>query len=183
MKRYTPFAAIIGGRRFVVRGAQGDETGNFTLVFGEERVHVDDPADLLKVVTPGERVMVDFGAFGVTVWRDAQVWYAAHAEGVKGPACPDLEAACWALLEVLGDTRAPHACFFCRWSDVEPSTGWGNLGCAVDRRADYDRVATSSDARTRKWGPQPLLLEWVDEWYGCGRFEVRPRRYGYRGRP
>jgi len=183
MARFTPYSAIIGGRRFTVRGALEDESGSFTLLFGEQRVHVDEPADLLSVVGPGEKVIADFGAFAITLWRDGRVRYVAHADGVKGPECHDLELACWALLDMLGDEKAPRRCFFCRWSDVEPSTGWGNLGCAVERAQEYHQVATAPEPRRRKWGPQALFGDWVDEWYGCEKFEVRPRGYGYRGRP
>ncbi|MBL8952329.1 MAG: hypothetical protein JNK82_16235 [Myxococcaceae bacterium] len=185
MPRYTPFTAIIGGHRFTVRGATRDEPGNFTLCFGEQRVEVDDPEDLLAVVATGEEVIADFGRFALTLSRPAggRVQYTAHAAGVKGPAADDVELACWGLLELLGDERAPRACFFCRWSEVEPSTGWGNLGCTVGSRAEYDRVATSPDARRRKWSSTALIQEWVDEWHGCAHFEVRPKGYGYRGRP
>ena len=63
----------------------------------------------------------------------------------------------------------------------QSATGWGNLGCAVDHAAEYHEVATSPDGRRRKWGPCGMLT-WVDEWYGCLRFEVRPVGYGYRVR-
>ena len=177
----TPFHAIVGGARFPVRAAVDGEPGNFTLVMGEQRFPIDHPAELLRAAQPGEKVVADFGRFSLTVWRDERVWYRAAADGAVGPDDTDDERACWRLLDVLGEERAPHACFFCRWSEVEPSTGWGNLGCAVKHAAEYDAVATSSDARRRKWGAQ-ALLEWVDEWFSCERFAVRPKGYGYRGR-
>ena len=181
--RGVPFHAIIGGARFLVRKALDEEPGTWTLVLGEQLVDVDEPKDLLKVAAPGDRVSADFGAFSITMWRDAdRTWYSAAAEGVAGAANTDLEEACWALLRELGDDRAPKACFFCKWSDVEPSTTWGNMGCAVANAAQYEEVATSSDGRRRKWGPQPLMSVWVDEWFACERFTVRPKGFGYRGR-
>jgi hypothetical protein len=174
------FHAIIGGARFVVRAAKDDEPGAFTLVLGEQLVAVHSPEDLLSVA---DRASCDFGAFSLTLWKqDGRTRYRASSGGVAGPDAGDEERACWGLLDVLGDAKAPRACFFCRWSDVEPSTGWGNLGCAVKHAREYDEIATSADARRRKWGAQGLL-DWVDEWFACDRFEVRPRGYGYRGRP
>lgn len=185
----TPYAVEIRGERFVVRPSESDEDGCFTLVHGDRRLPVDLLVDLLAAVDAGERVMADFGAWAIVLWRasDARPRYQARArssEGVwiDGPVDDDEERACWALLARLGDDRAPRACFFCRWSDVEPSTGWGHLGCAVAYGKTYHEVATSPDPRRRKWGPQGLLA-WVDEWHLCGRFEVRPVGYGYRGRP
>ena len=181
----TPFAAIIGGARFVVRASAGDEPGNFTLEHGDARIPVDHPSDLLAAAPAGERVTADYGAFTLTVWQgeDGRPRYRAAAQG-KEPAedDDDEERACWRLLALLGDASAPRACFFCRWSEVEPSAGWGNLGCAVESATAYDAIARSTDSRRRKWGPQGLL-EWVDEWAVCERFEVRPLGYGYRGRP
>jgi hypothetical protein len=184
----TSYWVEIGGERALVRPSEGDEDGCFTLVLGARRIPVDVLADLLAAVIPGERVVADFGSFAIALRAgdDGKPRYQAlsrrNAEPVAGPVETDEELACWGLLAVLGDDRAPRACFFCRWSDVEPSTGWGHLGCAVDGAETYHAIATSPDPRRRKWGPQ-AMLRWVDEWHACERFEVRPLGYGYRGRP
>jgi hypothetical protein len=150
----TPYWAAIRGRRYVVRAAEDDEEGT-----------------------------ADFGRFSLAMWtaEDGHPRYRAQAQSVQGPVDEDEERACWGLLARLGDENAPRACFFCRWSDVEPSTGWGHLGCGVALAEDFHRRATSPDPRTRKW--ISCGLDWVDEWHSCERFEVRPQGYGYRGRP
>ncbi len=167
-----------------MRVSEGDESGRFTLVHGDELVPIDHPSDALALVEVGEVVAADFGRFELLMQKgeDGKTRYRASAEGVIGPEHEDEELACWGLLALLGDDHAPRACFFCRWSEVEPSSGWGNLGCAVAHREAYHRVATSSEARKRKWGASGLL-RWVDEWFSCDAFEVRPVGYGYRGRP
>lgn len=185
----TPFAAIVRGERCLVRQAEGDEEGNFTLVLGDARIAVDHPSDLVRAVPEGEAVVASFGPFELVMRRaeDGRCRYVARTPAkdgtlVTGPEDTDEEIALWRLLERLGDDQAPRACFFCRWSEVEPSTGWGNMGCAVRHADAYDAVATSTEPRRRKWGPQSML-SWVDEWQTCDRFEVRPVGYGYRGRP
>lgn len=185
----TPYWAELRGERYPVQPSEGDERGVWTLVCGTERLAVDVPEDLLAAVPAGESVTADFGSFTLTLCRaeDGRTRYRAAARGadgheVTGPTETDDESACWGLLALLGDEQAPRACFFCRWSDVEPSTGWGHLGCAVAHAETYHRLATAAEPRRRKWGPQELL-DWVDEWHTCERFDVRPPGYGYRGRP
>lgn len=185
----TPYWAELLGERCLVRPAEDHEDGTWTLVRGAELHPVDLPEDLLAGVQPGESVTADFGSFTLTMWlaEDGRPRFRAatrSSEGaeVMGPVETNDEQACWGLLATLGDEHSPRACFFCRWSDVEPSTGWGHLGCAVASADAYDQVATSPDARRRKWGSQGMLT-WVDEWHHCERFEVRPHGYGYRGRP
>ena len=184
MSYLLPYKALLRGRSYPVRPATAAEEGLFTLELDTTCVSIDEPSDLVAVVEQGAEATADFGAFLLVMWRapDGRLRYRARTQDVSGSASPDDETACWSLLDALGDARAPRACFFCRWSDVEPSTGWGHLGCAVDHSEDYHAVATSSDARRRKWGPQSLLT-WVMEWHSCPRFEVRPLGYGYRGRP
>jgi hypothetical protein len=181
---YIPYRAIVRGTPHLVRPAVDEETGNYTLELGDARIHVDHPADLLAAVTDGEEVTADFETFSLTVRRaeDGRPRYRASAQGVTGPEDKDEEIACWRLLDLLGDENAPVACFFCLWSEVEPSTGWGNLGCAIKYADTYHDIATSTDTRRRKYGPSGML-DWVTEWHRCERFEVRPYGYGYRGRP
>lgn len=185
----TPYFAELLGGRYLVRPAEGDEAGTWTLVCGTEHFPVDTPADLLAAAPPGTAVTADFGSFRLTLWsaEDGRPRYRAGVRArdgaeITGAVETDDERACWSLLAILGDERAPRACFFCRWSDVEPSTGWGHLGCAIEHAEAYHRVATEAEPRKRKWGTQGLLA-WVDEWHACERFEVRPHDYGYRGRP
>lgn len=184
MTYLLPYRALLRGRAHPVRPATRDEEGLFILERDDERVSFDEPADLLSLVAHGEEVTADFDTFALVISRgsNGRPLYLARAQGVEGAQSPDDELACWTLLDALGDARAPRACFFCRWSDVEPSSGWGNLGCAVAHADAYDAVATSSDARRRKWG-HTAMLSWVMEWHSCERFEVRPYGYGYRGRP
>ncbi len=133
---------------------------------------------------PGVQVTIDYARFAVTVWRDAagKTHYRGSRGDVSGPERGDAEAALRTLLDVLGDADAPRACFFCRWSDVENGTGWGHLGCFVDRKAAYDHFVTATGGPGLKW-VTGLGCGWVDEWHSCDEFEVRPIGYGYRGRP
>jgi hypothetical protein len=183
--KYLPHRASVGNESGDVRAARGDESGNWTWEFGERLVHIDQPSDFTSAVEQGVEVKIDYGRFGLIVWRsvDGQLHFRGTAGGTTGPERNDDELAMWALLDEVGDAATPRACFFCRWSDIEPSTGWGNLGCFVDRKAAYDEIATCNDPRRRKWVSSTLKPVWVDEWYYCEQFELRPVNYGYRGRP
>jgi hypothetical protein len=72
-------------------------------------------------------------------------------------------------------------CFFCRWSDVEASTGWGHLARFVEQGAEYDSYFAAG--KTPKWVASALRCLWVDEWHSYERWVLRPKDYGYRGRP
>ncbi len=184
MEYVLPYMVRIRDQQFLVRPSREQEDGNWTLEFGEQRVPIDLPDDLLGVAAGQESVFCEFGPFTLELRRgpDGRPLYRAHAQGACGQEDRDEERACWSLLDVLGDEKAPRACFFCRWSDVEPSTGWGHLGCALAHAKTYHEVATSNDPMRRKYSASSLL-DWVAEWHCCAHFEVRPFGYGYRGRP
>ncbi|MFO0602161.1 MAG: hypothetical protein U0324_03250 [Polyangiales bacterium] len=174
-----PYAACCGKQRGVVRRAEGDEEGTWTWVVGDARLAIDAPDDFLRHVGAGDVVTMALGPFEVDVWRgaDGKARYRGRVDGRDGPERTDVEWALWALV---GDGEAPRACFFCRWADVEPSTGWGNLGCHA-LAAGYDEVARSPDPLRRKYGRNGMAV-WVVEWHGCDGFALLPRGYGYRGR-
>jgi hypothetical protein len=183
--RLLPHRASACDRSAQVRPARDDEPGLWTWEFDGRSIPVDVPSDFTAAVDRGVEVTIDYARFSLIVWRgaDGALRYRAVLGAVAGPERRDEELALWALLEQLGDTASPRACFFCRWSDVEPGSGWGNLGCFVAQKVEYDAIATSEDNRRRKWVTSTLPPVWVDEWYACDQFEVRPIGYGYRGRP
>jgi hypothetical protein len=94
------------------------------------------------------------------------------------------------LEDALTDLRRAHtigeavigACFFCKWSDYAMSSSTGNLVCFRASKAAYEAIATSEDARTRKYEKESLggRVD-VDELYVCDDFEKRPWGFGYRG--
>lgn len=171
----VPYRAIVDGVTHEIRDKEWH--------YGGGVVEIDHPADFVAPLAPGVVVRLDFDRFALDVWRDAagKPRYRASSGASVGAETHDEERALWSLLTTLGDERAPRACFFCRWSDVEPSTGWGHLGCFVENQAAYTSAATSDEPRRRKWVTS-LGCTWVDEWDGCDEFSVRPRGYGYRGR-
>jgi hypothetical protein len=187
MSTHLPHRAGIGERWGVVRAARDDEDGGWIWELDGRLIPIDVPSDFTAAVEPGVEVTIDYGRFGLIVWRDAagQVHYRGTCGAVVGPERSDEELALWALLDQLGDGAAPRACFFCRWSEDEnpAGTGWNHLGCVLPRKAEYDAAATSDEARRRKWGCTAMVSEYVDEWHVCDEFEVRPVGYGYRGRP
>jgi len=87
------------------------------------------------------------------------------------------------LRVALGEDETVRSCFFCKWSDYEPSTSTGHLGCFRAVKAEYEAIATSEDARTRKYAKERFHAEriWVDELNVCDEFERRPSGFGYRG--
>jgi hypothetical protein len=79
--------------------------------------------------------------------------------------------------------QAVHACYFCKWSDYEPSTTTGHLGCFRAVKPEYEAIATSPDALVRKYRKESLYADrvWVDELNVCDQFTKRPVGFGYRG--
>lgn len=171
----VPYRAIVDGVTYEIRDKEWHYRGTV--------VEVDQPADFLTPLAPGVEVRLDFERFALHVGRDedGKPRYRAIVGDRVGADSNDEERALWSLLTALGDDQAPRACFFCRWSDVEPSTGWGHLGCFAENKAVYASAAESDEPRRRKWVTS-LGCSWVDEWDGCDEFEVRPLGYGYRGR-
>jgi hypothetical protein len=146
---------------------------------------VDLPADLAAALQPGEELVVNYGPFAMGLRRDGEgrVWLRGALGEAQGPERQDEELALWALLEALGEERAPRACFYCRWSDVEPSSGWGNLGCFLQAGPAYDRFLAEAKPGQLRWITSRLPLRWVREWESCPAFALRPHGLGYRGRP
>lgn len=102
-------------------------------------------------------------------------WHIDWDSGFEG-ALSDLRLA-------LGEEGTLRSCFFCKWSDYEPSTSTGHLGCFRAVKSEYEAIATSEDAWTRKYKKESLWPDrvWVDELNACDDFERRPRGFGYRG--
>ena len=92
------------------------------------------------------------------------------------------EEALGELRDHLGEATL-RACFFCKWSDYEPSASTGHLGCFRAVKPAYEAIATSDDPWTRKYKKESLHAErlWVDELNVCDEVERRPRGFGYRG--
>jgi hypothetical protein len=87
-----------------------------------------------------------------------------------------------AALRSDADTRGTlRGCFFCKFSDYEPNTGFGHLYCFVADNEGYSRLAASSDPMVRKYKIWDLPYRPVDEFYCCEQFEPRPPQWGYRG--
>jgi len=95
----------------------------------------------------------------------------------------DLDEVLHDLREKLRASGCFQICDWCKFSDVEPQTGFGHLYCLVERRKDYVKVATSG--RSGSWSHNfnkltpPFTA--VSEFHSCGSFEVRPANWGYRG--
>ncbi|MFI5296697.1 MAG: hypothetical protein ACHREM_01250 [Polyangiales bacterium] len=87
------------------------------------------------------------------------------------------------LRAALGGGATIRSCFFCKWSDYEPSTSTAHLGCFRDAKAEYEAIATADDNWTRKYKKEGLHARrvWVDELNSCREFERRPKGFGYRG--
>ncbi len=186
----SPFSLRIDGRAHLARVAD-EARDEAYLVDIDGATHgfdlLDEVLDM-AVVDPRRGVTLDFGRFALELRRvDGRVRYRAAAVAGGRRICTkehlDEERALWELAARLPGDATPRACFFCRWSDVEPNTGWGNLACFVERADEYHQIATQGSARERKWVTAAIERSWVDDWHSCARWEPRPVGYGYRGRP
>ncbi len=182
MGNYTkPFRVRVGDRLADVVPAGDASDGPWVCQWGGEERSFDDVADFAALAPDGDWVTCDFGTFAVHVRKAAsRVEYRAEAiiEGttIESGIHHDEEAALWELANAVAPSAVPRACFFCRYSEVEKSAGWGHLCCNVADKKSYEAWASSPG---RTW---PLLSgKWVDEWDGCDEWEVRPRGHGYRG--
>jgi len=173
-------ARVAGGDWAPVREALDEEAAALIWEHASGPRVADHPDDF---VFDSVEVEIDYGPFALHVRRGttSRMLYRARIGDVVGPEHSDEERALWSVLELVGD--APRACFFCKWSDVEASTGWGNFGCFVEQRAAYERyVAEHAGKASLKW-VSSLGCTWVEPFHGCDRFELRPIGFGYRGRP
>jgi len=87
------------------------------------------------------------------------------------------------LAEILRSSAVvPHRCFFCKFSDFEESTTFGNLRCYVCEKTSYCHAAAdvSKDA-TERYIIFGLGSNAVEDFGTCAAFEVRPAPWGYRG--
>ena len=93
----------------------------------------------------------------------------------------------WALVhlgELTPERLAPHRCFWCKFSDYEAGTGFGDgshLGCFVRDAEAYERIATDPDMRVRRGRPWALRFAIVDDFHSCPEWQRRPPGFGYRG--
>jgi len=178
---------VIDGHRLTVRVGTPDEAGAWMVDLPTGSQPIDSPEDLLRLVPAGARVTADFEHFQLHLRRgeDGRPRYTGAVGAIEGPEDRNDERALWALLDRLGDAQAPRACFFYRWSDVESGAGWGNLACLHRHREDYERYlercAEPGGPRAR-WVTSAVPGAWVDEWWSCTDFTVRPPGHGYRGR-
>jgi hypothetical protein len=172
----TPYAAIVHGRRVQVELAGKGDPCIWKLMLDGRQIDISEPEDLLTISDPAT---ADFGHFTLqmrTVRK--RTLYLASADGKRGLESTDVEQALWSLMR---QTQAPMTCFFCRWSDVEPSTGWGNLGCFIDDGKRYDAYIAAG--QRLKWVTTVAKCVWTDEWHSCQSWSLRPKGHGYRGRP
>ncbi len=177
------FPASVAGVRGELRPSNDAESGRFTLTAGGVTRPVDGPEDWVEGAELGAEVSVDYGGFTLTVRRAPKgKRYRASALGVRGEERVDEELALWSLLEALGEERAPRACFFCKWADVEAGGGWGNYGCFVEASAAYEKYCAGESGAALKWVTS-LGPRWIDPWESCDRFRLRPVGFGYRVRP
>jgi hypothetical protein len=76
----------------------------------------------------------------------------------------------------------PRRCYFCRFSDYEPSASLGLLRCYLGEAVAYcdaaAEIQSNPDARYRIFG---LRGQAVDDLGTCAAFEIRPPNWGYRG--
>lgn len=178
-----PFQLWIGAACVPVTPAPDDHEGDgsWTFELDGARFYFDLPDGPADLVPEGVWVRCSFGSFDLCVRRnDGRVEYRAELvlDGavVASDVSTDEERALWELANALPPALAPKACFFCRHSEVEKSTGWGHLCCNVREAAAHERHVETGN---RLW---PFLTnDWVDEWHSCSEWKLRPAGFGYRG--
>lgn len=188
MNSDAPFRVCVDGRAYPAREASEERYEAYVVLVDGVEHGFDLLEEVLELPMVDERrgVTLDFGRFELALRRrDGRVVFqaAASAGGVRVTSreSGDEERALWDLAARLEDAQAPRACFFCRWSEVGPSSGWGHLGCMIAVADAYHERVTRGSAWEIKWA-STLRRDWVDEWHSCARWELRPLGYGYRGR-
>jgi hypothetical protein len=177
-----PFQLRVRGELVDVLPTASDDAGDgtWTCEVAGTRRYFDLPDGMLDWVEEGEWVVCSFGSFELWARRsEGRVEYRGRVEldgrEVFSEASWDEEQALWSLANALPAVSVPRACFFCRWSEVEKSAGWGHLSCNVEQAAAYEHHLEHGD---RRW---PFLTnQWVDEWHGCPKWQLRPLGFGYR---